>query len=86
MVNIGFLTFVYLAVISIVVSLILIKVKIPGGYITKLILGYLGAWVGTPVFGKWEFLTLNNISIIPAVIGAFAAILLGKAIAECGKK
>ena len=91
MINMGFLPFVYLLIISIIVSVILffvlkIKGKIPGGYPVSLILGYLGAWVGTPVFGKWEFLTLGEISIIPAILGAIAAILLCNACAECQKK
>ena len=91
MINMGFLPFVYLLIVSIVVSVILffvlnVKGKIPGGYTIVLILGYLGAWVGTPVFGKWEFLTLGEISIIPAILGAVATILLVNACAEYHKK
>lgn len=84
-----FLGFGCLAVISAVVSLILfyvLKIKLPGGYTTSLIVGYLGAWVGTPVLGKWEFLAFHNISIIPGVLGAVAAILLARACVECCKK
>lgn len=87
----GFLPFVCLLVISVVVSLILflvpkIQVKFPGGYPVSLIVGYLGAWLGTSVFGKWEFLSFGEISIIPAILGAIAAILLAKACVECCKK
>lgn len=91
MINIGFLPFLYLLIISIVISLILyyvpkIKVKLTGGYPVSLIFGYLGAWVGTPVFGKWAFGTCGEISIIPAILGAIAAILLAHACEESHKK
>ncbi len=91
MIYLGFLPFLYLLIIGIVVSLILffvpkIKVKLPGGYPVGLIVGYLGAWVGTPVFGRWEFLTFDQISIISAILGAIAAILLANSCAECCRK
>lgn len=91
MIYLGFLPFLYLLIIGIVVSLILffvpkIKVKLPGGYPVGLIVGYLGAWVGTPVFGKWEFLTRGEISIIPAILGAIVAIFLVKSAVECCQK
>lgn len=95
MVYMGFLPFLYLLIISIIVSVVLyfllnfllkIKQVLPGGYPVCLILGYLGAWIGTPVFGKWEFLTIGEVSIIPAILGAIAAIFLAKSCAECHKK
>ena len=91
MIYTGFLPFLYLLIISIVVSVILyfllkIKHNLPGGYPVCLIFGYIGAWIGTPVFGKWEFLTIGEISIIPAILGAIAVILLAKAGVECCKK
>lgn len=91
MINMGFLSFLILLIIGIIVSLVMFfglkgKGKIPGGYQASLICGYLGAWVGTPVFGKWDFLTFYNVSIIPAILGAIAAILLALACSECHKK
>ena len=91
MIYMGFLPFLYLLIISIVVSVVLyflLKIKhvLPGGYPECLILGYIGAWIGTPVFGRWEFLTIGGISIIPAILGAIAAIFLAKSCAEYCKK
>ena len=91
MVYMGFLPFLYLLIISIIVSVVLyflLKIKqiLPGGYPVCLMLGYIGAWIGTPVFGKWEFLTIGEISVIPAILGAIAAIFLVKSCAESCKK
>ncbi len=41
----------------------------------KLILGWVGAWLGSPVFGHW-FWKVENVYIVPAILGAIAAIHL----------
>ena len=87
----GFLAFVYLLVIGVVVALVLanlpkVKIILPGGMITNIIVGYIGARLGEAVFGSWPLLTLQGVTILPAILGAIAAILLGKACVECRKK
>lgn len=89
----GFLGFLYSLVIGVVIALILgianlpkLKILLPGGITTSIIVGYIGARFGTFVFGDWQFLTLQSISILPAILGAIAAIFLGKACVECCKK
>ena len=87
----GFLAFVYLLVIGVVVALVLAnlpkaKIALPGGIITNIIVGYIGARLGEVVFGSWAFLTLGGVSILPAILGAIAAIILGKGCVECCKK
>jgi uncharacterized membrane protein YeaQ/YmgE (transglycosylase-associated protein family) len=51
----------------------------------KLFLGWLGAWVGTPIFGHWLW-KYENVYIVPAFLGAIAAVhltvLAGKALAK----
>jgi len=51
----------------------------------KLIIGWLGAWLGSPVFGFWLW-RYENIYIVPAILGAIAAMhltaLSGKALAK----
>ncbi len=91
MVNIDFLSFVYLVVVSIVVSLVMarlpkVKIVLPGGLTVNLIVGYLGAWLGTPVFGKWKLCTIGTINIISAILGAIALIILANACVKCCKK
>jgi uncharacterized membrane protein YeaQ/YmgE (transglycosylase-associated protein family) len=51
----------------------------------KLIVGWFGAWLGSPVFGNWSW-KVESVYIVPALLGAFAAIhlsmLLWKALAK----
>lgn len=95
----GFLGFLYLLVISIGVGLGLTNltklklkkiklpdIKLPGGIITAMIVGYLGARGGVLLFGNWQFLSFQGVSLIPALLGAIAAILLAKTSVECCKK
>ena len=53
--------------------------------IGKLIIGWLGAWLGSPVLGHWLW-KVENVYIVPAVLGAIAAIhlvvLTGKVVAK----
>lgn len=87
----GFIAFATLLVIGIVVSVVVVilpklNIKLPGGIITAIIVGYIGARLGAIVFGNWMFLTFRGISILPAILGAVAAILLCKSCIECCKK
>jgi uncharacterized membrane protein YeaQ/YmgE (transglycosylase-associated protein family) len=51
----------------------------------KLIIGWLGAWLGSPVLGHWLW-KVENVYIVPAIVGAIAAIqltiLTGKVLAK----
>lgn len=79
----SFISFLILLVISIVVSAILhfgFKYYVRPGinsFISKIIFGWIGAWLGTPVFGKWfEGLNYEEVYIIPAILGSFAILIL----------
>lgn len=57
------------------------------GAVGKLIAGWLGAWLGSPVLGHWfEGAKLANIYLIPALLGAFVGAFVvtatGKALAK----
>lgn len=51
----------------------------------KVILGWMGAWLGSPVLGHWLW-KIENVFIVPAILGAIIAIhmtvLTGKALAK----
>jgi len=53
--------------------------------IGKLIIGWLGAWLGSPVLGHWLW-KVENVYIVPALLGAIASIhltiLTAKALAK----
>jgi len=79
MIGMSFLSFLTLLIISIVISVILslVKVGVTDGFIVMLIVGWFGAWLGSPVFGYWwEALSVEYVYIVPAVLGALVAISL----------
>lgn len=95
MIEMGFFSFLWLLIIAIVVSLVLyyvpgvlgvprLRIRLPGGYPATLIIAWIGAWLGTPVFGRWlEGLIFNDVAIVPAILGSVAAIFLMDACAKC---
>ena len=43
------------------------------GFLGKWMVGWLGAWLGTPVLGHWFTpLKYGNVYLLPALLGAFA--------------
>ena len=86
MIGIGFVGFLILLVISVVVSGIMhygLKYYVtpgPWSFCSKVVVGWLGAWVGSPVIGNWPHiipaLHYDEIWIIPAILGAVAALIL----------
>uniref|UniRef100_A0A7V5XH69 GlsB/YeaQ/YmgE family stress response membrane protein n=1 Tax=Thermodesulfobacterium geofontis TaxID=1295609 RepID=A0A7V5XH69_9BACT len=83
MIGIDFIGFLILLIISVIVTAIfhfgLKYYVIPGWYsfLSKVIVGWIGAWLGSPVFGYWfEGLVYEQIYIIPAILGAAAANIL----------
>jgi uncharacterized membrane protein YeaQ/YmgE (transglycosylase-associated protein family) len=47
------------------------------GFLAKWAVGWLGAWLGSPVLGHWpKGLQVENVYILPALIGAFAGAFL----------
>jgi len=77
----NFAGFFTLLIISVIVSAILhfiLKLYIRPGmssFISKVIIGYIGAWQGSNVFGGWLF-EMNQIYIIPAALGCLALLVL----------
>lgn len=81
--GIDFLGFLILLIIALVVALVLhfgLKFYVTEGltsFFGKLIIAWLGAWFGSPVFGHWfEGLNYNEIYIIPAILGSLALVVL----------
>lgn len=83
MLGMDFISFLILLVVSVVVSGILHfgfkYYVIPGlsSYLSKVVIGWLGAWLGSPVFGRWwEGVNYGDVYIIPAVLGSLALLAL----------
>jgi uncharacterized membrane protein YeaQ/YmgE (transglycosylase-associated protein family) len=83
MIGMDFLAFLILLVISIVVSLVVqfvLKAQVRPGFesfVGKVIWGWIGAWLGSPVFGYWfPGWNYQGVYIIPAIFGSAALLLL----------
>lgn len=83
MIGMDFNSFLILLVISIVVSAILhyvFKFYIRPGFISfvsKVIFGWIGAWLGSSVFGNWfNGWAYEKVYIIPAILGSLAILVI----------
>jgi uncharacterized membrane protein YeaQ/YmgE (transglycosylase-associated protein family) len=83
MIGMSFVSFLILLVISFVISAILhyvFKFYIKPGYVSfvsKIVFGWIGAWLGSPVFGSWfGGLVYEKIYIIPAILGSLALLII----------
>jgi uncharacterized membrane protein YeaQ/YmgE (transglycosylase-associated protein family) len=57
------------------------------GFLGKVIVGWAGAWLGSPVLGHWfERVKIGNIYLIPALLGAFAGAFVVVATAKAVAK
>ena len=89
MIGMDFISFLILLIISLVVSGILHfgfkYYVVPGfsSFLSKVFIGYIGAWIGSPVFGCWfEGLKYKQVYIIPAILGCFLLLIC---IVDCVK-
>ena len=83
MFGMDFVSFLILLVISAVVAAVLhfgLKYYvIPGlaSYFSKIVIGWIGAWLGSPVFGHWwEGVNYQQVYFIPAILGSLALLVL----------
>ena len=80
MIGMDFVSFLILLVISVVVSGILHFILkyyiIPGwcSYFSKVCIGWVGAWLGSPLFGHW-WLHYEKVFIVPAILGSLAILV-----------
>ena len=78
MIGMDFISFLILLIISVVVSGILhfgFKYYVVSGYasyLSKVLVGWIGAWLGSPVFGYWwQPLSYKEVYFVPAISGLF---------------
>ena len=78
-----FISFLILLVISVVVSAILhFGVRfhvVPGltSYFGEVVVAWVGAWLGSPVFGHWfGGLNRGEVYYVPAILGSLALVVL----------
>jgi len=96
MIGIDFVSFLILLVISIVVSAVVhygFKFYVRSGlssFLSKIVIGWVGGWLGSPVFGYWwPGLNYQQVYIVPAILGSLAALVFAvdfvKTCASVGK-
>ena len=94
MVGMSLCSFLVLLVIAVVVAVAFhyaLRYRFLEGldsFLGKIAVGWLGGWLGSPVLGHWLF-KIGDIYVIPAIVGAIAAVFLNivgwKALAKaCG--
>ncbi len=92
MIGIDFVSFLILLIISLVVSGILhygLDYYVTPGHWSfgcKIVVGWIGAWLGSPVLGNWPhripFLHYNEVWIIPAILGALGLLVVAVDLAK----
>lgn len=57
------------------------------GFLGKVIAGWVGGWLGSPIFGHWfEGVKIANLYLIPVLLGAFAGAFVVVATAKAMAK
>ena len=93
MVGMNFWTFLVLLVAGVIAAAVVHYVAryrfLEGfdGFLNKVIAGWVGAWLGSPIIGHWfEPVKIANIYLIPALLGAFAGVFVVVATAKAMAK
>ena len=77
----GYLDFAVLMVLSLVISAALhywLEYYVTAGhwsYVSKVIVGYVGGWIGPTVFGDWGYV-VGGVSVYPAALGVAALLIV----------
>ena len=77
------MSFLILLAISVVISAVMhfgFKYYLRPGlnsFVSKVIIGWVGAWLGSPVFGQWcGLLSYKEVFVVPAILGSFALLII----------
>ncbi len=91
MLGMSLLSFLVLTLIGAVVAAVyhyVIRYRFLDGNdaaVGKLIIGWLGAWLGSPILGHWLW-KVESVYVVPAILGAIAAIHLVVLTGKAGAK
>jgi len=81
MIGMSFLSFLLLWGISVIVAVVLhygFRYRFLEGFdavFAKTAIGWMGAWLGSPVLGHWWY-HFENVYLVPAFLGAITAVVL----------
>lgn len=71
----GFLIFMLVAAVCAWIADLVVPGTIPGGFLVSAVVGVIGAWMGTALFGHFGPV-LGGVSLLPAIIGSVILIFL----------
>jgi len=81
MIGMSFLSFVVLLGVSVIVAGVFhygLRYRVLEGVdaiYAKLVIAWIGGWLGSPILGYWSF-KIENVYLVPAVVGAMTALVL----------
>jgi len=81
MIGMSFLSFVVLLGISVIVAGVFhygLRYRVLEGVdavYAKLVIAWIGAWLGAPILGHWS-LQIENVYLVPAILGSITALVL----------
>ncbi|HEY9786175.1 MAG TPA: GlsB/YeaQ/YmgE family stress response membrane protein [Candidatus Obscuribacterales bacterium] len=71
----GFILFCIVAAVCAWIADAIVPGRVPGGFLAAVIVGILGAWLGTSMMGKLGP-ELGGVSLLPAIVGSAALIFI----------
>jgi uncharacterized membrane protein YeaQ/YmgE (transglycosylase-associated protein family) len=87
MLDMSFASFLTLLIISLIAAVVVhyaIRYRVlagADGFLWKWVVGWVGAWLGTPVLGHWfNGVNISHVYVIPAFLGGFIGAFLAAAI------
>ncbi len=87
MLDMNFASFLTLFIISLIAALIMhyaVRYRVLNGgdgFVAKWIVGWVGAWLSSPVLGHWfSGVSISSVYIIPAFLGGFMGAFLAAAV------
>jgi uncharacterized membrane protein YeaQ/YmgE (transglycosylase-associated protein family) len=93
MLNMDFASFLTLLVISLITGLVMhyaIGYRVlhgVDGFLSKWVVGWVGAWLGSPVLGHWfQGVSISHVYIIPAFLGGFIGAFLATAVRKAERE
>lgn len=87
MIGMGFISFIILLIIAVVVAAIVhygagyYKVGGAGSFLSKVVIAWIGGWLGSPVLGNWWDAIayhgpVHDLYIIPAILGSLGLVIV----------
>lgn len=60
---------------------VIMKTDVPGGVFGNIVVGFIGAWLGSLLLGDWGW-TVQGFAVFPAIIGSLLVVLVYGLIAK----